>query len=278
MEAVATEVSKVCPNCASPYSEQQGFCGQCGQKLRLPRLTTRMLLREVWNTVTNLERGFFYTLQELVLRPGVTMRRFWDGARIHYYPPLRFVFIIVAVSTGLMLISGVYDQIMADTQQGFVEGLNEQSGADKPEVAEAQARFQQEYKKYIHVVALFMMPFIAFFSRLFFKKYGRNFAEHLVAVSYFTAAVTGLGIVVNLVIIAFPSVYSWVLSFSVLLTLGFFSYAFKHTFQISWWSSIWRSVLSYILGYLMFFIVGMIIGLLVGLGIALLGGFGGGGG
>lgn len=264
MESAVVNTPRVCPNCSSPYTEQQDFCGRCGQKLRLPRLTTRMLLRELWNTMTNLERGFFFTLRELWLRPGETLRHYWDGARVNYYPPLRFVFLIVAASTALMLVSGFYDKVVTDAQQGIYEGFNNE-GQD-PQVAEMQAKFQQQVKKYTHVLALLMMPFIAFFTRLFFRKHGRNFAEHLIAVSYFTAAITAISIFSYAFFLFFPEQLGYLIPFSLLVTFGFFTYAFKHTFKIGWWSAFWRSVLSYLLGYFGFMILGMIVGIVVALG------------
>lgn len=261
MEPAAVDSSCVCPNCSSPYSEQQDFCAQCGQKLRLPRLTTRMLLREVWNTVTNLERGFFFTLRELWLRPGETMRHYWDGARVNYYPPLRFVFIIVAVSTALMFLSGFYDKVVTDAQQGIYGGFNNEE--QDPRVVEMQAKFQQQIKKYTHVLALLMMPFVAFFTRLFFRKHGRNFAEHLVAVAYFTAAITAISIFSYAFLLIFPEQIGYLIPFSFLITFGFFTYAFRRTFQTGWWSALWKSVLSYLLGYIGFMVFGMIVGIVV---------------
>jgi hypothetical protein len=203
------------------------------------------------------------------------MRHYWDGARVNYYPPLRFVFIIVAVSTALMLVSGFYDKMVTDAQEGIYGGFNTEE--QNPQAAELQAKFQQQIKKYTHVLALLMMPFIAFFTRLFFRKHGRNFAEHLVAVAYFTAAITAVSIFSYVFFLLFPKQVGYLIPLSLLITFGFFTYAFKRTFEIGWWSALWRSVLSYSLGYIGFMILGMIVGIVATIIILVTQNSGGGG-
>lgn len=72
------------------------------------RLTMLGLLAEVRREFGSFEHGFWYTVRELIVRPGRTMAAVWRGEHARYTHPFRFfmlsftVYALVWISTGAM--------------------------------------------------------------------------------------------------------------------------------------------------------------------------------
>ena len=79
--------SSICINCQSILGGH--ICHECGQKRLEQRWSTPGLIRQFFEQLTNLERGFLFTIKELLVNPGQVVHNYWKGKTIPYYNPFR---------------------------------------------------------------------------------------------------------------------------------------------------------------------------------------------
>ncbi|MGB3077308.1 MAG: hypothetical protein WBB36_18420, partial [Chitinophagales bacterium] len=68
-----------CKNCGHPVKDL--YCGHCGQKLILDRITFGYLWSELFHFFTHIEHGFIFTSFKMLTAPGKTVSAFIDGKR-----------------------------------------------------------------------------------------------------------------------------------------------------------------------------------------------------
>ena len=62
-----------CKNCNNEIA--QNYCPSCGTPVELTRINGQYIIKEIGN-VLNINKGILYTVRELILRPGVSIRKF----------------------------------------------------------------------------------------------------------------------------------------------------------------------------------------------------------
>ena len=80
-----------CKNCKKETSEN--FCSNCGQPTSLKRIDGHYIIHEIEH-VLHFERGILYTVKELLINPGQTIRNYILENRSRLVKPV--IFIIVA--------------------------------------------------------------------------------------------------------------------------------------------------------------------------------------
>ena len=64
-----------CINCNLTLPAETNYCPYCGQAQSVKRIDGRYIISEI-GSILNFKKGFFYTVRELLLRPGITIQRF----------------------------------------------------------------------------------------------------------------------------------------------------------------------------------------------------------
>jgi hypothetical protein len=171
-----------CLNCGDTTDSK--YCPNCGQKTSTTRFSLRNLFTDdIVTSVFELEKGFFYTLRQLLIRPGHAVRAYVEGKRATYYNYFSLLFLIVAVDILLqefsqIRLSDLYQEsIKSETFLDFVDKLN------------------NEYAK---AFVLGMIPVYAGVTFLLFRRANQNFAEHFVANAYRAALELFLGLFITL--------------------------------------------------------------------------------
>ena len=88
-----------CLNCNHNIIEN--FCSNCGQK-SFKRINKKYILDELQYTLIHTNKGFLYTIKNLIKNPGKTARVFIEGDRINHYKPISLLFILSSISSVLM--------------------------------------------------------------------------------------------------------------------------------------------------------------------------------
>ena len=88
--------SIICKNCGNLFTGK--FCNNCGQKHSNQRLTFKLLLHDLVHAFTHLDKGFLFTIKEMALRPGHTIRDYIQGKRAGHANPLMMVILACASS------------------------------------------------------------------------------------------------------------------------------------------------------------------------------------
>ncbi|TYP99528.1 uncharacterized protein DUF3667 [Tenacibaculum adriaticum] len=79
-----------CLNCGYPFSGQEIFCPECGQKNKGDKLTFGAFLKELFNGLTSWDAKFWKTLIPLLFSPGKVSKDYIEGKRTRYVNPFRF--------------------------------------------------------------------------------------------------------------------------------------------------------------------------------------------
>lgn len=176
----------------------------------------RFTLKNLWQNVLrvlNLEKGIFYTIYALTLRPGKTLRCYLFEDRSKLMKPFPFLILTVTIITYLTI-------NFVDFEGAFNTGVEVGGGAGDDD----------EKKKYLEIVGdlfiqsyniiqLLSVPFLALSSYLMFRSHRYHYSEHVVMAAYLT------GMLCTFFIIGFPLAYWNYMIFSLIMTLGFGVYA-----------------------------------------------------
>lgn len=242
----------VCKNCGEPA--ERNYCSTCGQKTSVGKITVSNILDEVATGIFQVDRGFFYTLIALFRRPGHAIQEYLDGKRKKYFRPVAYV---LTLSTVYFLVSQVTGKAtwLDDIITGWSNGaLNSEEQTKVPTVL-------RWFSANFAYTTLLLLPLFSLASFLSFRKFGRNYAEHLVINTYTTGQQA-------LIYSAFALVRT-VFDHEVLEMLQFLA-AISYVFWVFWQFfregnrifNILRSLLTYIL-YLLFSMV--VLGVITGL-------------
>jgi hypothetical protein len=206
---VFRNMNSACKNCDHPLDLSFIFCPACGQKTATRRLRMTEILHDFWTQFTDIDKGFFTLLRDLVLRPGIVAREYIGGKRRKHFGPLNFYLI---VGTALIVSMNITEWIHANgqgtqhastAQHKSSDGVTEKSdqvtalqseASDKvgaPNALERESKIPERrqavsnfWSQYSDIVALAAAPFLCLFFWLFYRRAGFNYTELLVACLY----------------------------------------------------------------------------------------------
>jgi len=157
-----------CLNCDS--NTINNFCSVCGQKTSTHRFSVKHVVKHDFiHGVFHLDKGFIFTVKELFLRPGHSIREFIQGKRVNYFNYFTLIILIYAIGH---LIGKIPSNTLAEVLE---------TGPTK-----GNARVMREFGKYIILAGA---PMYALASYLMFFKSKQNYTEHLVMTMYFTCGI-----------------------------------------------------------------------------------------
>src|SRR3989304_2063793 len=80
--------------CKKCYLQSVGnYCPDCGTPFHIKRIDKKYILHELEHSILHIENGIFYTIKELIVNPGNTIRNFIKGERDKHFKPLGFLII-----------------------------------------------------------------------------------------------------------------------------------------------------------------------------------------
>lgn len=216
------------------------------QSEKPPRITFRHFIAEIF-AVLNFEKGIFFTLRELLIRPKQYIEDYLYHDRRKKAHPLRFLFLSAALATFLSLnffltsdhwvlrptINDDGSVNIGPALRGFEEDQQEDALAliEDPEKREVIDNLLTElstsFKRSLNGLFLLIVPIQAFFTWLFFRKRRYNFAEHLVANAFICGLLNVLFIVFTPLLIFVPQTAIAVVPLLILLSTYVIAAAFK---------------------------------------------------
>lgn len=178
-------MSTNCKNCDNTF--EGNFCNNCGQTAHTHAINMHYLWHDIQHGIFHVDSGIFYTIKELFLRPGITVRNFIEGKRVAYFKPIAMIFLLATIY-GLLY---HYFHIEMPSPEGQ---NNEKS-------KELMTAVNDWVGSHYALSTLISIPFYTLGSYLAFKKSGYNFIEHGILNLYLGS----IKIVVNLAL--FPLLY-----------------------------------------------------------------------
>ncbi|HHB77862.1 MAG TPA: DUF3667 domain-containing protein [Saprospiraceae bacterium] len=221
------------------------FCANCGRPRKLTKIDGPYILSEIGD-VLNLKKGFLFTVRELVLRPGLSVRKYMLEDRRRLVKPI--VFVIVC-----SLIYSLLRQWL-----GFEDGYVGVGASDWKDSA-VLAVFEWISKNYGYINVL-MAVFVAFWIKIFFRKYGYNFFEILVLLWY----VMGVGMLLFAILGIFDSLTGLkVLDTGSILLFIYLAWGIGQFFDKKKKINYLKAFFAYMLGMITFMVFAMGVGLLI---------------
>ncbi len=156
-----------CQNCDAIVTEN--LCGNCGQNIELKRIDKNYAKNEVLNLL-GYEKGFVFTVKELLLRPSQTISYYLQKNRIKLTKPVTFLILSSVIYT----IAAHYFKIDVKAEEFYKKAYGDSSIV--PVLDWVQNNFG-----YSNIL---MLVFIAFWVKIFFKKYPYNFYEIIVVLCF----------------------------------------------------------------------------------------------
>ncbi|WP_109299671.1 DUF3667 domain-containing protein [Aquimarina sp. AU474] len=243
-----TELNHQCKNCEHQY--QGEYCNQCGQKRIIERWTIKKLFNNALTAVLNLEKGYFYTFNRLLVNPGEVVENYLNGNTVKYSNPFRYALIGIAISIFFIFTLGVWD-LQVD---GMVE-MYRNLGIIQNDADELVMRERMGIgTKFMNFLPFFMIPFISLSSKLFLERYKLYYAEHFIMNTLLLGQATLYGVLVSISIYFLPDYISLIFVLGILIAAFVYCKMFHHLFKISYVKGFFLGLLIYLFGY-MFFII-----------------------
>ena len=230
-----------CKNCQTQL--QGPVCHQCGQKYIAQRWSTLKLYQDFIHQITNIEKGFLFTVKALFAFPGTIIRDYWNGKTVPYYNPARYVLIWTALNLLLTIWLGIDDLLQESLQP---QGLEAEFGEARVESAD------QRLDSWMNILVLLLIPVNSLMTIWLFKKSGQNYAEHLILNTYILGQQALFGVFMVTLFYFLPSIIMMFLIVNFLIGWLYNSYVFKQLFQNNWTATILKALAVGVVGILVY--------------------------
>ncbi len=240
------------------------------------RITLRSLFSEILS-VLNFERGMFYTLREITIRPRAFITSYLDGDRKRSVNPYRFLFLTTALAAFLSLTfvfnTNTFEFNVEEIEKGGIQfnfdtqGENtmpfDEAVAQLPDVEHQQKmisimdRLAKFLNNWLNLLILLIIPIHALTCWGFFRKRKWNYAEFLTANCFIFSWANIFFIICVPLVIYDSSFLIWVFRIAALLVLCFMATSMRSR---NWFRAILASIGSFFITLLL---TGLVITLLI---------------
>ncbi len=158
-----------CKKCDNKF--KGNYCPNCGQPQKIERINGRYILSEL-ASVLNFQKGFLFTIKELLLRPGENIREFISEDRNRLMKPIMFILITSLIYTIIVSFFHFEESFFDGTKDGI---------EDKMPATLSIIKWVQENYGFANIL---MAVFIGLSMKMFFRKYSYNFFEILILLCF----------------------------------------------------------------------------------------------
>jgi hypothetical protein len=230
-----------CKNCNTEINSN--FCPNCGHPISLKRIDGKYIIHEIEH-VLHFERGILFTVKELCLNPGQTIRKYITENRSRLVKPVIFIIVTSLIYTLINNIFHIEDEYVK------YEGLGNST------IVKLLKWIQSNYG----YASILTGIFIAVWLKVFFKKYGYNFFELLIMLCF----VQGI----SMLIFAVFALVEGLLHFKLLTTAGiigviYLVWAIGNFFEAKKIGNYVNALISFLLGTITFYIFIFVIGITI---------------
>lgn len=218
------------------------FCSNCGRKAKLERINGHYIKNEIEHLL-HFEKGIFYTIKELLIRPGKSTREFLTENRSRLVKPIFFIIVTSLIYT---LVTHYFH-------------IEEQSVNYKYTSTGVILKWITDHYGYSNIM---MAGFIAFFVKLFFRKYNYNFYEILILLCF----VMGIGMLILAVFALLQGLIHFdLLQIASVLSLIYTTLAIADFFGRTKPVNYIKSLAAYFLGAIIFYALAVFLGIVIDL-------------
>lgn len=230
-----------CTNCSTDLAGK--YCTNCGQPAQLKRIDGHYILHEIEH-ILHFDKGILYTVKELLIRPGKSIKAFISDDRSRLVKPVIFIIIASLIYTTINHFFHIED--------GYISIHEVKSTA-----ITAIFDWIQSHYGYANII---MGVFIAFWIKLFFKKYDYNFFEILILLCF----IIGVGMLILALFALIQGITKiGLMQYSGMLSFGYITWAIGQFFDRKKISSFVKALSAYLLGMITALTMAVLIGYLI---------------
>jgi len=201
-------------------------------------------------------KGLIYTIKQLTVAPGETLRGYLQTDRERLTGAAKYFILMVGL---------FYFVFFRFTHAPYVEGYLEQLKAEGSD--EFAIYFQVYFLDQLSIWSALAIFIFAWLSRLFYRKHGLYYTEHLILHTYINAQMAFFKLVL------LPSVlligHAGYNVIEIIATLVYYVFVLHHFFREKFGNTLWKSILIIILGYMLFILLMMIFWFVFGIFLGL---------
>ncbi|GAA4238504.1 hypothetical protein GCM10022291_29220 [Postechiella marina] len=236
-------ISKKCKGCNTALTGP--FCAQCGTPRVLPKIDASYIISEIVS-VLNFNKGIFYTIKELLTRPGDSVQKFIHNDRKRLVKPIIFLIVCSLIYT------------LAQQFLKFEDGYVNAGGFGDSTVTTIYKWIQKNYG-YANIL---MSIFIALWIKLFFKKHHYNFFEITILLCF----AVGIAMLIYTIFGLLETVtHLKILHFGGIIGVIYISWAIGQFFDKNKKINYLKGFLAYFIGMLTFYFLAVALGLVIDL-------------
>lgn len=199
-------MENICLNCGTRYTGH--FCTHCGQKAHTRRITFATILHDIPHSVFHIDKGFFFTLKQLAIRPGKAIKEYLDGKRVRHFSPLAYLLLLCTVST-----------FISHTIKGEAH----------PGPGILFPRAAAFFYNYPALMFCAFIPFMSFWSWLFNRQSGYNYWENVILNTYLVAQFN-IVIIFQILYTILTGVWLGKVTYMLILFFTYFGFAYWQFF------------------------------------------------
>lgn len=232
-----------CKNCNAELNGN--YCSNCGQPAKLKRIDAHYIKLEI-EKVLNFDKGIFYTIKELLIKPGENVREFFTKNRSRLVKPIIFIIVTSLIYTLVNHYFHIEEQYV-----NFNETKTSTTGSIM--------KWIQENYGYANIL---MGIFIAFFIKIFFRKSSYNFYEILILLCF----VMGIGMLILTLFSLIQALTHFdLMQIAGILFMVYATFAIADFFDKRKVKNYLKSFIAYMLGMITFFASAVILGKIIDL-------------
>lgn len=242
--------TEICGRCGVELKDD--FCSKCGNPKTLKKIDGKYIFSEIVS-ILNFDKGFFFTIRELVLRPGENVKIFIKNDRKRLVRPITYVLFCSLFYT----IAQKY-LIKKDFFEEFGSGYSNALGLKVSALVNIFKWLKMNYGYTTILISIF----IGLWIKLFFKKFSYSFFEIMTLLFYVTG--TGTLIYTLFIIIEILTGYR-ILLFGGFIGFVYSSWAIGQFFNKKKGFNYLKGSVVYLLGMITFYFLAIISGSVIDL-------------
>jgi len=224
------------------------YCPNCGQPTTLKKINGQYVVNEIVNLFA--DKGMIYTIRKVLISPGKSVKQFLTEERYRFVKPITFV---VITSLFYAIIKYFFQPIIDENT--FVTPFL-QIGSKGDDATEGILRWLSENYAYSNMLILL---FMAFWIKLFFRKYGYNIFEIFILLC-FVSGISTLLLSIGIIFQSFTNLKFAQISTVLSIYLVWAVAQFFDKKKVGCYAKVF---LSYFLGGLIFAAIVLIIGFFI---------------
>lgn len=222
------------------------YCSNCGRPTQLPRIDLKYIIQEI-GSVLSFKKGILFTIKELLIRPGQSVKSFLLEDRHRLVKPIIFLIFCSFIYTIL--------QQLLHFEDTYFESVYDEIGSESATLVIFE--WTRNNIGYANILAGI---FIALWLKILFRKYDYNLFELLILLLF----LTGIGMLIYAVL-GIVEAFSGLRLFYVsgLIGLIYTSWAIGQFYGKKNYMNYLKALLSYLLGSVLFSISAAILGIAI---------------